>query len=418
MMNKKKRLLIIISIGISVLCFLLSSNLYERKKENRSHENEKQEISITDQVKTEKYKKGYNLPIKKEDKKRAKNDCLDAMKLIEKIYQEGGFADFDNTILSKKTQKKMMKQLKQMKQPLMSSSLYFNMIYYKKMEHFISQVKRGMKTKAVLYQLQIDGGIGRSEFTYDGKDIYLLYTNAIWNEKRKPVLIGSSYTRIKEWSYTKKGWFIYELCVPEAPEVTELVDGIVMFRVKPIKPKYREVNECFLIPIGYQGNNFLSCNWNKTHMEKIDYNALFERFTLLKSQKEYQLKQYTNGVPEYEFEQLFIEFLPVTKEQLRTYSAYDKKQHVYGWISLDSANFMPNELGQTVPEIVDIKENKDGTSVLTIDAVCYLFGLDQLFQHKLKVRFLENGRIKFISNQVIEKGQNWIPEYQFRIPKD
>ena len=29
----------------------------------------------------------------------------------------------------------------------------------------------------------------------------------------------------KEWKYTDKGWFCYELCVPEPPEVSEIVDG-------------------------------------------------------------------------------------------------------------------------------------------------------------------------------------------------
>ncbi len=34
-----------------------------------------------------------------------------------------------------------------------------------------------------------------------------------------------SYTRLKEWKYTDKGWFCYELCVPEPPEVSEIMDG-------------------------------------------------------------------------------------------------------------------------------------------------------------------------------------------------
>lgn len=49
-----------------------------------------------------------------------------------------------------------------------------------------------------------------------------------------------SYTRIKEWRFTDKGYFCYELCVPEYPEVTEIVDGSCMVRVKPVTEENRE----------------------------------------------------------------------------------------------------------------------------------------------------------------------------------
>ena len=48
-----------------------------------------------------------------------------------------------------------------------------------------------------------------------------------------------SYTHIKEWKFTDKGYFCYELCVPEYPEVTEIVDGSCMVRVKPITEENR-----------------------------------------------------------------------------------------------------------------------------------------------------------------------------------
>ena len=49
--------------------------------------------------------------------------------------------------------------------------------------------------------------------------MYLLAVRAVWNEEGDPVIAYRSYTRMKEWRYTEKGWFAYELCVPEPPEV-------------------------------------------------------------------------------------------------------------------------------------------------------------------------------------------------------
>ena len=34
--------------------------------------------------------------------------------------------------------------------------------------------------------------------------------------------------------YTEKGWFCYELCVPEPPEVSEIMDGSCLIRIKPM----------------------------------------------------------------------------------------------------------------------------------------------------------------------------------------
>ena len=38
----------------------------------------------------------------------------------------------------------------------------------------------------------------------------------------------------QEWKYTEKGWFCYELCVPEPPEVSEIVDGSCLIRIKDV----------------------------------------------------------------------------------------------------------------------------------------------------------------------------------------
>lgn len=92
----------------------------------------------------------------------------------------------------------------------------------------------------MLYELQSDGGIGRDKFIFDGKDMYLISACATWNTNDTYGLSYISYARIKEWKYTDKGWFCYELCVPEPPEVTEIVDGSCLVRIKPLSKEQRK----------------------------------------------------------------------------------------------------------------------------------------------------------------------------------
>lgn len=390
---------VLLAMGV---LFILSSCNHQKK--NESFEKEKKSV-----------KKDSDLPINKSEKKRAKKECLAMMNLIKNIYEKENKDDFCNMILSKKAEDKIINILKQAGEPVTCKSFCHNMLHYNKMEEFLLKVKKGKASKIVLYELHLDGGIGRNEFTFDGKDMYSLYTNSIWNEENKPIIVGNSYTKIKSWNYSKKGWFSYELSVPKLPEVSEIVNGTVMVRVKPIKDIYRTVNQRYLLPISYQGNNLFTSNWNKESMEVLDYNGLFEFLYNVKYQKKFKSKLYENGIPQQEFEELMLEHLPVSKEQVRKYSAYEKEKGVYSWLSLGCGNYVLNEFGSTFPEIVKIEKNKDGTSIITVDAVCDSLGKEQLFQHKLKVRFLENGGIQYISNVIVKNNADWLFNYQFRI---
>lgn len=51
-----------------------------------------------------------------------------------------------------------------------------------------------------------------------------------------------------------KGWFHFVYCMPELPEATEVMNGNMLFRVKPFNSRYQELAERYLTPISYQGN--------------------------------------------------------------------------------------------------------------------------------------------------------------------
>ena len=85
--------------------------------------------------------------------------------------------------------------------------------------------------------------------------MYVVSAGGIWNDNNKPGMSYISYTRIKEWKYTEKGWFGYELCVPEPPEVSEIMDGSCLIRIKPMTEEQREMSERCVRGLGYQGQN-------------------------------------------------------------------------------------------------------------------------------------------------------------------
>lgn len=70
---------------------------------------------------------------------------------------------------------------------------------------------------------------------------------------------------------------------------------------------------------------------------------------------------------------------------------------MYAWAPLGCGNYAPNFFGTSVPEVVEVRENPDGTVTLTVNAVCDMVICDDaLITHDLTVKFKEE--VDCISN--------------------
>ena len=168
--------------------------------------------------------------------------------------------------------------------------------------------------------------------------------------------------------------------------------------------------------LGYQGQNLLCSDWNAENMSELDYNGMFEYFYGMKYGVEFHSEDYPNGIPKEEFESLIMEYLPVTKEQIREYAAYDEENHTYLWERLGCGNYAPSYFGTSLPEVVGINENEDGTTTLTVEAVCDMVICDDaVITHELTVRFAEDGSFQYLGNKILNEGITHIPAYQYRI---
>lgn len=359
---------------------------------------------------------GYNLPVSKKEKEEAESECKSIMEKIKKIYLECDKGTASNLVVLDETALEMVDVLKEEDYPVYYYSSK-GMSNYEKMEDFLEQSTNGKKGNIVCYQINSKGGVGRNKFIFDGKDMYYLYTNCIWSEDNTPIAADTFYNKIKKWEYTKKGWFCYEICTPEPPELTEVMDGNCMIRVKPIKKRYHQISSKYLDILGYQGNNLLCSNWDADNLEELDYTGLYEYLYYMKYRKKFNDETYQQGIPKREFEKLIMECLPVNEQQLQKYAMYDEKRKIYAWCRLGCMNYTPNAFGYAIPEITKIKKNKDGTLSIQIDAVCDMLKNDSVISHILTVKIYKDGKIKYLSNRILGKGLQKIPAYQYRIKK-
>ena len=389
----------------------LDSQLMDSREVDFSEENENNKEDITEQ-----WEKGYDLPINETERKEAEDECKKVLVLISDIYILADKGDAVNPVLDDKTIYKMQDRIKEKGYPVTTMKAYAAMENYKRVEAFLKNCQDEKAGSVVLYELHSDGGIGRDKFIFDGKDMYLISACATWNSNDTYGMSYISYARIKEWKYTEKGWFGYELCVPEPPEVTEIVDGSCLVRIKPMTKEQREMSEKCVQGLGYQGNNLLCSNWDADHMEKLDYNGMYEYLFAMKYHKAFDAEDCPNGIPKEEFENLIMEYLPVTAEQIREYAVFDEKNQTYYWARLGCFNYAPTFFGTSLPEVIDIKENEDGTITLTVEAVCDMVICDDaVITHELTVRFAEDGSFQYLGNEILNDGIMHIPDYQYRI---
>ena len=391
-----------------------TSSQHEKKLKSVPNNNTKEDV-----ISEEDLEKGYDLPVSAQENEEATRDSMQIMSGLEHIYRNADKGDSLNVVLANKSICKMIKKIKQQGYSVTVSEDYSNMENYKRFSSFLAKAQEKQKGSGVIYEVHSEGSIGRKKFIYDGKEMFLLASNASWDDNGKPIITFVSYTRIKKWRYSRKGWFCYELCVPEYPEVTEMVDGSCLIRIKPMSDNKRKLSRKCVRGLAYQGNNILCSNWDQEHMQKIDYNGLYEYLYTMKYKKKFNGKKYPSGIPKDQFEQLIMEYLPVSREDIEKYASYNEKKKTYDWMRLGCFNYAPNFFGTSIPEVTKIKHNSNGTVTLTVDAVCEMVLCNEaVITHELTVKFNKDGSFRYLGNKILNGGIKKIPEYQYRILKE
>ena len=419
MVLRKKSILLIMVFLIG--CFVCACGK-EKSVVGETLVEDTEEVSSTEETKSaeeeaaEQWEKGYGLPVDEQEEKEAANDCKKMMELIFDIYKDADKGTASNVVLNDETVLEMQKRLMETGCPVSTLVTYSNMENYESVDRFLEECTDGKSGSVVIYEIHGDGGIGRMKFIFDGTDMYVVSAGSVWNKNGKSGMSYLSYTRIKEWKYTDKGWFCYELCVPEPPEVSEIMDGSCLIRIKPMTEEQCEMSERCVRGLGYQGQNLLCSNWNVENMSELDYNGMFEYLYGMKYGEKFNSEDYPNGIPKEEFESLIMEYLPITAEQIREYAVFDEENHTYDWARLGCGNYAPTFFGTSLPEVTDIKENDDETVTLTVEAVCDMVICDDaVITHELTVRFAEDGSFQYLGNKILNDGIMQIPDYQYRI---
>lgn len=153
-------------------------------------------------------------------------------------------------------------------------------------------------------------------------------------------------------------------------------------------------------------------------MEGLDYNGLYEYLYRMKYGERYEFSGNSSGIPAEEFENLIMEFLRITAEQIKKWAVFDSEHQTYDWERLGCLNYSPTYFGTSLPEVVEIRDSGEGNNVLVVDAVCDTFICnDAVITSELTVKFNDDKSFKYMGNKILNNGTKEVPKYQYRIKR-
>ncbi|MBQ9250745.1 MAG: hypothetical protein IJ179_11260 [Oscillospiraceae bacterium] len=230
-----------------------------------------------------------------------------------------------------------------------------------------------------------------------------------WQEGKAAVTYDLEYP-LTRLTLTDKGYLIFTCDIPDNTAESDhdgYIEPTAMIRLKPLDEPCRAWTEK-LTALGYRGHDLFTADWTAGDLSAVELNELFP--ALYRAETGTLLAYYDNPWPMEEqrditlvpadiFEDLLLQYLDVTREAVRAAADYDAEADAYP-VPIQSLHG-PGE--NPLPEVTAIQDNADGTVTLTIDALSVEQATDRAFTHLLTLRLCEDGRYRFISNEVLRR---------------
>ncbi len=281
-------------------------------------------------------------------------------------------------------------------------------------EAFCKAVEAGESGELTVVVVASGGGFRKYDFrTEDGKvDIVrgcYQYGPEGRLEERSIVGYTASF-----WEYTEDGYLLfsgsyyseegYILTLNDTPESAAL-------RVRPLDAKCRALNRQYIMPVGYGRNNLFLTDWSGEDLGSLDFYDLFDRLYPVCYGRAIPYggeggsdREASRRVPEQEFEEVIMGFIPVRTETLRARTVYFPEEHSYGY---RPRGFEEAEYPEIpYPEVVDYTEREDGTILLTVQAVYPYENTSRAFSHEVVVRPGEGGSFTYVSNNMLTPAED------------
>lgn len=316
----------------------------------------------------------------------AAEQCMELYKEIEIAYPGTEYSRIES--FSEEQRKDVVKQLGE--QGLVSVSDDMNMENYQKMEDFYSAYISGRDAMITVFDVYREGNIGALTFIHRNGKIQSYYVSVGWREGGIPEIKSFGINDLEEIKLTEKGYFIYT-------NTETIAHGNLReyYRVKPLSDECRELTKKYIYGLSFVNYNMLVTNWDAGNVEEILMPRMFEDIYRIYTNEPFRAEG--GLIPAEVYERVMTTCFPVSVEQIRECCGYHADADGYEYEMIFARQFPP------FGEVVDYKQNEDGTITLYVDGVWPDYNSDYAFTNQIVVQPFEDGTFRYLSNTIEQK---------------
>lgn len=298
-----------------------------------------------------------------------------------------------------KKQKTMIEDLGKAGYPAVDTQNQRNMVQAKKVEEFCKRAEDKKEGKVTIFAVEEDGSFLRYDLETEDGNIHVTVSSLRWEKEKLKVEYLYKF-QAETWKYTENGYlFLKRYHMPGYDGGT----GVIGLRIKPLDEKCRELNQKYVLPLGYTLNNLLITDWGKGDYKELDFYDLYDVMYGMKYhfhlsyEEDYQGTEYE--IPKENFEEVIKTYLPITSEEIIENTVYHSETETYRYRPRGLYDCgMPYE---PYPEVVSYKRQEDGSLKLLVQGVWIREMEDKAAVSELVVKPLEDGGFEYISNTML-----------------
>lgn len=328
--------------------------------------------------------------IAEEEKEKLQSTVLSAAESVREIYKDivivdapsyaSGISEFTG-----EHQKAVVEQLGRNGQVSVEEDTA--MQNHEAIETFYADYLEGRDSMVTVFEVHRDGLIGAVTFIYRKEQLQTYYIGVRWKQGGVPEIQGTSVSDVAEIKLTEKGYFIYAY-----KEVMAHASLRQYWRIKPLSEKCRELTRKYISGLSYVNYNVLVTNWDSSNVEDILMPCMYEDIYRIYTGENLKTKDWK--IPAEEYERIMTTYFPVSVEQLREHCGYDESSNNYEHEMIYASPYPP------FGEVVDYRENADGTLTLIVDGVWPDYNSDLAFRNTVVVQPFEDGTFRYLSNSI------------------
>lgn len=285
----------------------------------------------------------------------------------------------------------------------------FDMIHYEQVEAFCHKAQNHQQENIMIFSVVSDGGFVCYDMQTNQGKIDVMIASVQWQEHQPQITYFEEF-QADEWKYTEDGYFFIEKYRPPGYDG---VPGQIGFRVEPLDQKCRELNQKYVMPIGYVYNNMLITDWSEEDYSNLDFYDLYDLMYRLQYGSDVPRESCYGGteyeIPKKQFEEVFHTYFDIDDSVIEENAVYHADTQTYRYRSRGVYDLEFSD--PPYPEVVAYEVQEDGTIKLIIRAVWIKNTSDCAISSELVIRPLQHGEVQYVSHHVLHTQDECKPSW-------